>query len=124
MINLYFCNEKAFVWNAEDAYTLRKEYRIVGSLVGSYPIKPFQIETKWLPLQLMPEETKLLIDKGSPLPISTILLSTYEFFRRSSFTQIHKELVISSQAVADWQSYASDVLIEHIVVNTEKLGGG
>ncbi|GFS45209.1 tRNA-splicing endonuclease subunit Sen34, partial [Nephila pilipes] len=46
------------------ACTLRKEYHIVGSLVGSYPVKPFQIETKWLPLQLMPEETKLLIDKG------------------------------------------------------------
>ncbi|GFR24325.1 tRNA-splicing endonuclease subunit Sen34 [Trichonephila clavata] len=64
MINLYFCNDKAFVWNAEDACTLRKKYRIVGSLVGSYPIKPFQIETKWLPLQLMPEETKLLVEKG------------------------------------------------------------
>lgn len=64
MINLYFSNEKTFVWNAEDAFTLRKEYHIVGSLVGSYPVKPFQIETKWLPLQLMPEETKLLIDKG------------------------------------------------------------
>ncbi|GFV92564.1 hypothetical protein TNCV_1744691 [Trichonephila clavipes] len=41
----------------------------------------------------------------------------------SSFAQIHKELGIYSQVVADWRSYASDVLIEHIVVNTEKLGG-
>ncbi|GFX42952.1 putative transposase-like protein [Trichonephila clavipes] len=58
------------------------------------------------------------------MPISTILLLIYEFFRRSSFAEIHKELGIYSQAVADWRSYASDVLIEHIVVNTEKLGGG
>ncbi|GFV87651.1 hypothetical protein TNCV_779351 [Trichonephila clavipes] len=42
---------------------------------------------------------------------------------RSSFAQIHKELEIYSQAVADWHSYASDVLLEHIVLNTEKLGG-
>ncbi|GFQ64168.1 DDE_Tnp_IS1595 domain-containing protein [Trichonephila clavata] len=48
----------------------------------------------------------------------------YEFFRRSSFAQIHKELGIFSQAVADWRNYASDVLIDYIVVNTEKLGGG
>ncbi|GFR10848.1 putative transposase-like protein [Trichonephila clavata] len=47
----------------------------------------------------------------------------YEFFRRSSFAQIHKELGILSQAVADWRNYASDVLIDYIVVNTEKLGG-
>ncbi|GFR17558.1 hypothetical protein TNCT_488281 [Trichonephila clavata] len=48
----------------------------------------------------------------------------YEFFRRSSFAQIHKELGIFSQTVADWRNYASDVLIDYIVVNTEKLRGG
>ncbi|GFX91085.1 hypothetical protein TNCV_5107151 [Trichonephila clavipes] len=42
---------------------------------------------------------------------------------RSSFAQIHKELGIFSQAVADWRNYASDVLIDYIVVNKEKLGG-
>ncbi|GFX11204.1 putative transposase-like protein [Trichonephila clavipes] len=65
-----------------------------------------------------------LKDESSKLPISTILLLIYEFFRRSSFAQIHKELGIYSQAVADWRSYAPDVLIEHIVVITEKLGRG
>ncbi|GFX09726.1 hypothetical protein TNCV_653251 [Trichonephila clavipes] len=60
--------------------------------------------------------------KSSKMPISTILLLIYEFFRRSSFAEIHKKLGIYSQAVADWHRYASDVLIEHIVVNTEKLG--
>ncbi|GIX75071.1 tRNA-splicing endonuclease subunit Sen34 [Caerostris darwini] len=63
MIKLYFCNKHTFVWNPEDACTLRKKYHIVGSLVGRYPIKPFQTQNKWLPFQLMPEETKLLIDK-------------------------------------------------------------
>ncbi|GFX59718.1 hypothetical protein TNCV_1777581 [Trichonephila clavipes] len=43
---------------------------------------------------------------------------------RSSFTQVHKELGIYLQAVADWRSYASDVLIEHIVLYREALGGG
>ncbi|GFW91754.1 hypothetical protein TNCV_3400151 [Trichonephila clavipes] len=50
-------------------------------------------------------------------------LRKFSMPQRSSFAQIHKELGIYSQAVADWRSYASDVLIEHIVVNTKKLGG-
>ncbi|XP_054718646.1 tRNA-splicing endonuclease subunit Sen34-like [Uloborus diversus] len=64
MIELCFSNGKAFLWNADDIYLLRKDHRIVGALVGSYPNKPFQMHNKWLPLQLMPEETKLLIEKG------------------------------------------------------------
>ncbi|GFV61612.1 uncharacterized protein TNCV_187701 [Trichonephila clavipes] len=50
----------------------------------------------------------------------------YEFFRRSSFAPIHKELGIFAQTVADWPNCASDVLMDHIVVYTEKLveGGG
>ncbi|GFS53992.1 putative transposase-like protein [Trichonephila clavipes] len=47
---------------------------------------------------------------------------SYSIRRRSSFAQIHKELGIYSQAVADWRSYAPDVLIEHIVLYTQKLG--
>ncbi|GFX33363.1 putative transposase-like protein [Trichonephila clavipes] len=60
---------------------------------------------------------------GSKLPISNILLLMYEFFRRSSFAQIHKELGIFGQAFF-WRHYACDVLIDHIVVHTEKAGGG
>ncbi|GFS92362.1 putative transposase-like protein [Trichonephila clavipes] len=60
---------------------------------------------------------------GSKLPISTILLLIYEFFRHSSFAQIHKELGIYLQVVANWHSYASNAIIEHIVLNIEKLGG-
>ncbi|KAG8192998.1 hypothetical protein JTE90_028118 [Oedothorax gibbosus] len=64
MITLHISSGKAFVWNAKDVCTLRGEHRIVGSLIGCYPIKPFQVQTKWLPLQLMPEEVTLLIEKG------------------------------------------------------------
>ncbi|GFU15894.1 DDE_Tnp_IS1595 domain-containing protein [Trichonephila clavipes] len=60
------------------------------------------------------------IEKIGQLILSLRKLSLSQ---RSSFAQIHKELGIYSQAVADWQSYASDVLIEH-VANTEKLGRG
>ncbi|GFU21136.1 putative transposase-like protein [Trichonephila clavipes] len=54
---------------------------------------------------------------------SNLLLRKLSLLQRSSFAQIHKELGIYSHAVADWRSYARDVLIEHIVVNSKKLGG-
>ncbi|GFX82744.1 DDE_Tnp_IS1595 domain-containing protein [Trichonephila clavipes] len=61
--------------------------------------------------------------KGSKLRISTILLLINEFFRRSSFEEIHKELGIFSQAVSHWRSCVTHVLIDFLVVNTEKIGG-
>ncbi|XP_035208152.1 probable tRNA-splicing endonuclease subunit sen34, partial [Stegodyphus dumicola] len=86
MINLFFSNGRAYVWNPDDVYILRKEHHIVGSLVGCYPTKPFQIHAKWLPQQLMPEETTLLLEKGiaklipSPLgvPEQSVVHSYYE----------------------------------------------
>ncbi|XP_055945038.1 tRNA-splicing endonuclease subunit Sen34-like isoform X1 [Argiope bruennichi] len=86
MINLYLCNGKACVWNVKDIMTLREKYRIVGYLIGSYPEKPFQLQAKWLPLKLMSEETRLLIDKGiaqlvslsKDLPDSAIIQQFYE----------------------------------------------
>ncbi|GFX82736.1 DDE_Tnp_IS1595 domain-containing protein [Trichonephila clavipes] len=61
--------------------------------------------------------------KGSKLRISTILLLINEFFRRSSFEEIHKELGIFSQAVSHWRNCVTHVLIDFLVVNTEKIGG-
>ncbi len=44
--------------------SLREDHRIVGSLVGCLPRAPRQNVQLGLPLQLMPEETRLLIDRG------------------------------------------------------------
>ncbi|XP_046574545.1 tRNA-splicing endonuclease subunit Sen34-like isoform X1 [Haliotis rubra] len=55
---------KALVWNAEDVRILREDYRIVGTLVGCLPRAPRQNVHLGLPVQLMPEETQLLISKG------------------------------------------------------------
>ena len=47
-----------------DAKILREDYRIVGTLVGSLPRAPRQNTHLGLPLQLLPEETSLLLEKG------------------------------------------------------------
>ncbi|XP_031557852.1 probable tRNA-splicing endonuclease subunit sen34 [Actinia tenebrosa] len=56
-------NDDVFVWNAEDVYTLRTKYRIIGSLVGSLPRRPKQNVFLSLPLLLSKEETTLLLQK-------------------------------------------------------------
>jgi tRNA-splicing endonuclease subunit Sen34 len=43
---------------------LRKEHHILGTLLGSLPQAPSQNVFLGLPLQLMPEEARLLIEKG------------------------------------------------------------
>jgi len=47
-----------------DSIKLREKWRIVGSLVGALPRFPRQNNYLGLPLQLMPEETTLLLEKG------------------------------------------------------------
>ncbi|XP_065898297.1 tRNA-splicing endonuclease subunit Sen34-like [Dysidea avara] len=55
---------RVLIWNAEDAYKLRKDHRIVGNYVGALPCKPRQDVWLGLPLELMPEETTLLLEQG------------------------------------------------------------
>lgn len=53
-----------FIWDATDARRLREEFRIVGNLTGCLPRAPRQNIHLGLPLQLMPEEVTLLVEKG------------------------------------------------------------
>uniref|UniRef100_A0A8D2LAA9 tRNA-splicing endonuclease subunit Sen34 n=1 Tax=Varanus komodoensis TaxID=61221 RepID=A0A8D2LAA9_VARKO len=55
---------KAFVWNYADARQIREEHRIVGTLVGALARKPRQNVWLGLPLQLLPEEAQLLVERG------------------------------------------------------------
>ena len=60
---LFLSNNEIFVWDKEAVITLRKKYRIVGSLIGSLPSKPRQNLVFSLPLVLLHEEARLLLDK-------------------------------------------------------------
>ncbi|KAK9397506.1 tRNA-splicing endonuclease subunit Sen34 [Crotalus adamanteus] len=64
MIRIYLLEGKAFVWNYADARQIREEHRIVGVLVGALPRKPRQNVRLGLPLELIPEEARLLLEKG------------------------------------------------------------
>ncbi|KAI8509231.1 tRNA-splicing endonuclease subunit Sen34 [Branchiostoma belcheri] len=64
MIDLYLCHGHVYVWNASAACELREQHRIVGAFVGALPRLPRQNVRLGRPLQLMPEETTLLLNKG------------------------------------------------------------
>ncbi|XP_035698913.1 tRNA-splicing endonuclease subunit Sen34-like [Branchiostoma floridae] len=64
MIDLYLCHGHVYVWNATDACDLREHHRIVGTFVGALPRLPRQNVRLGRPLQLMPEETTVLLNKG------------------------------------------------------------
>ncbi|XP_078656481.1 tRNA-splicing endonuclease subunit Sen34-like [Branchiostoma floridae x Branchiostoma belcheri] len=64
MIDLYLCHGHVYVWNASAACELREQHRIVGTFVGALPRLPRQNVRLGRPLQLMPEETTLLLNKG------------------------------------------------------------
>ena len=47
-----------------DALKLRRSHRIVGNFVGALPCRPHQDIWLGLPLELLPEETTLLLEQG------------------------------------------------------------
>ncbi|XP_049784503.1 tRNA-splicing endonuclease subunit Sen34 isoform X2 [Schistocerca cancellata] len=63
MITLTVSDGKAFVWNADDWLTLREQHRIIGNLIGCLPHMPRQETFLGLPLELLPEEATLLVEK-------------------------------------------------------------
>lgn len=64
MFLLFLSNNEVFVWDKDTVLTLRRDYRIVGSLIGSLPSKPKQNLVFSLPLVLQAEEVNLLLEKN------------------------------------------------------------
>ncbi|XP_076174483.1 tRNA splicing endonuclease subunit 34 [Ptiloglossa arizonensis] len=63
MIDLISSRNNVFIWSAEDWLKLRRDYRIVGDLIGCLPKKTRQDILSGLPLLLQPEEVSLLLEK-------------------------------------------------------------
>ncbi|KAJ8673334.1 hypothetical protein QAD02_004596 [Eretmocerus hayati] len=63
-IDLVISGSDVFVWTADDWLKLRQDHRIVGNCIGCFAKKARQINFNGLPMLLIPEEAKLLVDKG------------------------------------------------------------
>ena len=55
---------KYFLFDIDTITWLRREHQILGVLIGSLPQHPQQNIFQGLPLELMPEETRLLVEMG------------------------------------------------------------
>ncbi|XP_067402553.1 tRNA-splicing endonuclease subunit Sen34 [Emydura macquarii macquarii] len=67
MIQIHVLEGAALVWSAEDAREIRERFRLVGTLVGALARKPRQNARLGLPLQLLPEEARLLAELGAAI---------------------------------------------------------
>ena len=63
-IPLSLINDRYLLFSVDAVSYLRREYHICGVLIGSIPQIPQQNVFLGLPLELMPEEARLLVDKG------------------------------------------------------------
>lgn len=58
---------RALVWDPSDVLYLRSHHRIIGILTGSLPLLPQQNAYLGVPLQLMPEEVALLLERKAAI---------------------------------------------------------
>nr|XP_033817096.1 tRNA-splicing endonuclease subunit Sen34 [Geotrypetes seraphini]XP_033817097.1 tRNA-splicing endonuclease subunit Sen34 [Geotrypetes seraphini]XP_033817098.1 tRNA-splicing endonuclease subunit Sen34 [Geotrypetes seraphini] len=72
LIPIHLLQGTALVWNMEDVRKIRQCHRLVGSLVGSLPRKPRQNARLGLPLQLLPEEARLLAEIRAAVLLRTV----------------------------------------------------
>ncbi|XP_059473283.1 tRNA-splicing endonuclease subunit Sen34 [Neocloeon triangulifer] len=63
MISLVALDGEAHVWSADDWLTLRRDHRICGQLTGILAGVSHQTKHNGLPLALLPEETRLLLQE-------------------------------------------------------------
>ncbi|XP_072281870.1 tRNA-splicing endonuclease subunit Sen34 [Pyxicephalus adspersus] len=64
-IQIHLLHGNAFIWNVEDAREIREKHGLVGKLVGALVRKPRQNTRLGLPLELLPEEARLLVEIGA-----------------------------------------------------------
>ncbi|KAM5131967.1 tRNA-splicing endonuclease subunit Sen34 [Mantella aurantiaca] len=112
-ILIHLLEGNGFVWNVEDARKIREKHGLVGKLVGALVRKPRQNTRLGLPLELLPEETRLLVEIGaatlvcsalkekehansSDLPMGSTSLSTAVHEEESSEAEAFKLFLQSS----------------------------
>ncbi|OCT73183.1 tRNA-splicing endonuclease subunit Sen34 isoform X2 [Xenopus laevis] len=72
MILIQLLEGKAFVWKADDVQMIREQHGLVGNLVGALVRKPRQNSRLGLPLQLLPEEARLLVEVGAAVLVRSL----------------------------------------------------
>ncbi|XP_074597953.1 tRNA splicing endonuclease subunit 34 [Brevipalpus obovatus] len=116
---LHYNNGSILVWDAADALNLRKDHRILGQLIGPFPGSSSQVNENGLPLSLMKEEARLLIDKNMADLVefdSTVQSDSVEIFRQHT----QKVKIEAQEAARQKRAQELETRIKDIVVKRSK----
>ncbi|OXU21868.1 hypothetical protein TSAR_005214 [Trichomalopsis sarcophagae] len=98
-IDLVLSGSDVFIWNADDWLKLRQVHRIIGECIGCIAKKPRQETISGLPVLLLPEEAKLLIEKGiGRLVGKPILKETPTESLKKKFEEYREKLFAEQEA--------------------------
>ena len=79
---IYKVAQKYLVYDSDTASYIRREYNICGVLIGSLPQAPQQNVFLGLPVELMPEEARLLVDKKVAYVVDDVASHRKAFLER------------------------------------------
>ncbi|CAH2319235.1 tRNA-splicing endonuclease subunit Sen34 [Pelobates cultripes] len=105
MILISLLEGKALVWNAEDVKEIREKHGLVGNLVGALVRKPRQNLRLGLPLELLPEETRLLVEIGA----ATLVRNCSSQKANSKEDDLSVDKISSLSSVEDEDNVQSEV---------------
>ncbi|XP_040181617.1 tRNA-splicing endonuclease subunit Sen34 isoform X2 [Rana temporaria] len=104
-IVIHLLEGNAFVWNIEDARKIRETHGLVGKLVGALVRKPQQNSRLGLPLGLLPEETRLLVEIGA----ATLVRGSFKEKEHADPSDLPPESTSLSTTVHEEESSKAEV---------------
>lgn len=108
LVRITKTGRRYLVFDVKDVAALRREHCICAVFIGTTPQNPNQNVFSGLPLELLPEEARLLVDKGAAYIVDDAVshltqLSTMDPVTRQSYLQSLKTRQRAFQRVADEQ---------------------
>ncbi|CAI9538776.1 unnamed protein product [Staurois parvus] len=114
-ILIHLLEGNAFVWNVEDARKIREKHGLIGKLVGALVRKPQQNTRLGLPLGLLPEETRLLVEIGA----ATLVCGCIKEKEHADLSDLHLQDSTSfSTAVLEESSKAEGETFKRFLLNS------
>ncbi|TSK38348.1 tRNA-splicing endonuclease subunit Sen34 [Bagarius yarrelli] len=89
-VNITLCGSAPLLWRAADIRKCREEFGVVGNLVGSLARQPRQNVRLGRPLEILQEETRLLVETGKATALRHQELSTENKESRLKAVELYK----------------------------------
>ncbi|XP_055384055.1 tRNA-splicing endonuclease subunit Sen34 [Condylostylus longicornis] len=113
-------NGTGYCFNANDYMTIRKDYRITGSFIGTNHVKGYVRKSQKLPVEFNEYEMQLLLDENI-----AILVSKKEAFERGADKKTEEEILTKLEERILAQGYAlNEKKIQETIKNINRVMEG